>query len=97
MFIKLSTFLSNVLKELEIVYHFYIDLEVGKWCHQPEACPQAYKKNIAVVIYFDFKTDPKKIVVCLDVSCRKQGCIFRLTCSHPELTEDHVLIREALP
>ena len=21
----------------------------------------------------------------------KQGCIFRLTCSHPELTEDHVL------
>ena len=20
-----------------------------------------------------------------------QGCIFRLTCSHPELTEDHVL------
>ena len=22
---------------------------------------------------------------------KKQGCIFRLTCSHPELTEDHVL------
>ena len=21
----------------------------------------------------------------------EQGCIFRLTCSHPELTEDHVL------
>ena len=20
-----------------------------------------------------------------------QGCIFRMTCSHPELTEDHVL------
>ena len=23
----------------------------------------------------------------------KQGCIFRLTCSYPELTEDHVLTR----
>ena len=23
--------------------------------------------------------------------CWEQGCIFRLTCSHPELTEDHVL------
>ena len=25
------------------------------------------------------------------LSCICQGCIFRLTCSHPELTEDHVL------
>ena len=23
-----------------------------------------------------------------------QGCIFRLTCSYPELTEDHVLTSE---
>ena len=26
----------------------------------------------------------------VDVYCW-QGCIFRLTCSHPELTKDHVL------
>ena len=26
-----------------------------------------------------------------DSNQSKQGCIFRLTCSHPELTEDHVL------
>ena len=24
-------------------------------------------------------------------SASKQGCIFSLTCSHPELTKDHVL------
>ena len=24
-------------------------------------------------------------------NCHTQGCIFRLTCSHPELTQDHVL------
>ena len=24
-------------------------------------------------------------------ACDTQGCIFRLTCSYPELTEDHVL------
>ena len=27
----------------------------------------------------------------LEGGTRLQGCIFRLTCSHPELTEDHVL------
>ena len=29
--------------------------------------------------------------IVLDVDGGCQGCIFRLTCSHPELTEDHVL------
>ena len=31
----------------------------------------------------------KFILACLPLTC--QGCIFRLTCSYPELTKDHVL------
>ena len=27
----------------------------------------------------------------VEVTMNMQGCIFRLTCSHPELTKDHVL------
>ena len=35
---------------------------------------------------------PKKIIDSINFFVgRWQGCIFRLTCSHPELTEDHVL------
>ena len=30
-------------------------------------------------------------VLCVMYLCLSQGCIFRLTCSYPELTEDHVL------
>ena len=33
----------------------------------------------------------KTIDIIQFFSCFDQGCIFRLTCSHPELTEDHVL------
>ena len=32
-----------------------------------------------------------KILIDVMRQHRDQGCIFRLTCSHPELTEDHVL------
>ena len=28
---------------------------------------------------------------CDSLQCNTQGCIFRLTCSYPKLTEDHVL------
>ena len=33
------------------------------------------------------------LIICyiIFLFCCLQGCIFRLTCSHPELTKDHVL------
>ena len=48
-----------------------------------------HKKTILVHLWI-----PHLIAPCLNalnIYCQIQGCIFRLTCSHPELTEDHVL------
>ena len=43
--------------------------------------PQAHKHRVAIKIQRNGK----------DTFYHIQGCIFRLTCSYPELTEDHVL------
>ena len=41
--------------------------------------------------YIFIKNSHRTMANSLWFDCWYQGCIFRLTCSHPVLTEDHVL------
>ena len=56
-------------------------------------CPKIFGRCPWRGDFFGFSrihTLPIKILI-IPLSSVSQGCIFRLTCSHPELTEDHVL------
>ena len=50
------------------------------------ACEYANSKLVEVVT-----VAVTKELTAFFAFANKQGCIFRLTCSHHELTEDHVL------
>ena len=52
------------------------------------ACEDANSKLVEVVTIADVDSENMLTIVWCSLI---QGCIFRLTCSHPELTEDHVL------
>ena len=59
-----------------------------------EAASQTPILNISVKYELDIKKSPPPSAPLKHLSklvLERQGCIFRLTRSHPELTEDHVL------
>ena len=65
---------------------------LSTWNHRMIVCAGQYHCHCDCQFY--------TALTCLFLAVQKfcphldQGCIFRLTCSHPELTEDHVLTSE---
>ena len=80
----------------QLFYNLVFNFEMQKLAStddQLRANLKLIDRLIFAGFYFISYLNLTRVYLCRQIthSGRQQGCIFRLTCSYPELTKDHVL------